>query len=289
MYKINKTTHHKMNTNTNCEKAICFYCDTKIECRDRCGLVPICDECEEDMNDYDDGCICKIDTNGDVIANIKCEAHNCCKLCSKSVKCEFNDMIWWCAVCEKENDKEEEATVDEMNAEYKSQFDAVIAEIARGVCSFENAVRVNKTQISVVTYGEKGIYYHLKAPQNKDGFYRYGSNFKEDYITKYYTHGNIFGETKFRVIDGVIEYDRTYYKGKDKQKYFATLWLRGVYDVRPSCGVEVFGMKATQTADGKYKYEGVSIKDLKEACKKNGIKGYSGKDKTDLVKILMKL
>ena len=55
-------------------------------------------------------------------------------------------------------------------------------------------------------------------------------------------------------------------------------------------GIEILGMKPNRTADGKYKYEGTSIKDLKEACKKNGIKGYSTcKDKCDLVKLLMKI
>jgi hypothetical protein len=53
-------------------------------------------------------------------------------------------------------------------------------------------------------------------------------------------------------------------------------------------GIEVLGMTPNRTTDGKYKYEGTSIKELKEACKKNGIKGYSKLDKCDLVKLLMK-
>lgn len=32
-------------------KQKCYYCDEETECRDRCGLVPICDDCEEDMTD----------------------------------------------------------------------------------------------------------------------------------------------------------------------------------------------------------------------------------------------
>lgn len=62
-------------------------------------------ECEEDMNVYDDGCICEKNVNGEIIANKNCEAHNCCRLCSKSKKCEFNGMIWWCVDCENENRK----------------------------------------------------------------------------------------------------------------------------------------------------------------------------------------
>lgn len=32
-------------------KTKCFYCDVETECRDRCGFVPICDTCEENMAD----------------------------------------------------------------------------------------------------------------------------------------------------------------------------------------------------------------------------------------------
>lgn len=55
-------------------------------------------------------------------------------------------------------------------------------------------------------------------------------------------------------------------------------------------GIEVLGMKPSiKTADGKFKYEGVSIKELKEACKINKIKGYSKEDKQGLVKLLMSI
>lgn len=54
------------------------------------------------------------------------------------------------------------------------------------------------------------------------------------------------------------------------------------------CGVEVLGMKPNKTKDGKYRYEGVSITDLKQACKTNDVKGYSSCDKLELVKLLMK-
>jgi len=54
------------------------------------------------------------------------------------------------------------------------------------------------------------------------------------------------------------------------------------------CGIEVFGLVPERTKDGKYAYQGTSIKDLKESCKKNGIKGVSKLDKCELVKVLMK-
>jgi len=53
-------------------------------------------------------------------------------------------------------------------------------------------------------------------------------------------------------------------------------------------GIEVLGMKPSEkTADGKFKYQGISIKDLKKHCKENGLKRFSSLDKVGLVKILM--
>ena len=54
-------------------------------------------------------------------------------------------------------------------------------------------------------------------------------------------------------------------------------------------GIEILGMKPRRTKDGKYKYHNISGQDLKDKCKKNGIKGYSKCDKTELVKLLMKV
>jgi hypothetical protein len=54
-------------------------------------------------------------------------------------------------------------------------------------------------------------------------------------------------------------------------------------------GIEILGMKPRRTKDGKYKYQNISAQDLKDKCKKNGIKGYSKSDKTELVKLLMKV
>ena len=62
------------------------------------GEIP--EEIDEDSDDdSDDGCICEEDkTNKD------CPSHNCCKICSQGKKCKFNDVIWWCADCEKETE-----------------------------------------------------------------------------------------------------------------------------------------------------------------------------------------
>tara|TARA_R110000737_G_scaffold74173_5_gene103183 strand:- start:1594 stop:2064 length:471 start_codon:yes stop_codon:yes gene_type:complete len=55
-------------------------------------------------------------------------------------------------------------------------------------------------------------------------------------------------------------------------------------------GIEILGMKpSNKTADGKFKYEGVSIKDLKQYCKNNGLKKYSKHDKIGLVQLLISI
>tara|TARA_Y100000114_G_C11692740_1_gene294420 strand:- start:89 stop:565 length:477 start_codon:yes stop_codon:yes gene_type:complete len=55
-------------------------------------------------------------------------------------------------------------------------------------------------------------------------------------------------------------------------------------------GIEVLGVKPShKTSDGKFKYEGLSIVDMRKMCKMNGVKGYSKADKLGLVKILMGL
>jgi hypothetical protein len=185
-----------------------------------------------------------------------------------------------------------------------SNYDAVIAEINAGVCSLDNAIRINKYILKVRTYNGSttGIpTYELRMVE------RFGccphDNILDGGKRNTYTVGNIFGETKLEVTpDGQIIYDKTYFKGKDKQKYFATRWFwrpehsgwtnSYLYAAKryTSVGVEILGMRGSHlTKDGKYKYEGVSIADLKEACKKNGIKGISGKDKHELVKLLMKV
>ena len=37
-------------------------------------------------------------------------------------------------------------------------------------------------------------------------------------------------------------------------------------------GIEILEMKPRRTKDGKYKYQNISAQDLKDRCKKNGIK-----------------
>ena len=49
-------------------------------------------------------------------------------------------------------------------------------------------------------------------------------------------------------------------------------------------------MKRKLTKDGKYQFDGgLSLIDLRNACKMNGIKGYSKCDKLEMVKLLLKV
>jgi len=52
-------------------------------------------------------------------------------------------------------------------------------------------------------------------------------------------------------------------------------------------GIEILGLKYTEN-DIKYKYQGISIKELKNICKINNIKGYTKMDKLSLIKALLK-
>ena len=54
-------------------------------------------------------------------------------------------------------------------------------------------------------------------------------------------------------------------------------------------GIEVLGMTASRTKDGKYTYKGLSNVELKDACKMNGIKVLSKYNKSELAKLLMKV
>ena len=61
-------------------------------------------------------------------------------------------------------------------------------------------------------------------------------------------------------------------------------------EIRNKNGIEILGMKpSVKTSDGKFKYKGISIKDLKAHCKNNGLKKYSSLDKLGMVKLLMTL
>jgi hypothetical protein len=84
------------------ELTIPIECEHKYEC-----------DCEFSDDEDEDDCICEEDANGETIANKDCPAHNCCKVCSQSKKCKFNDMAWLCADCQKDIDDEIDTYSDE--------------------------------------------------------------------------------------------------------------------------------------------------------------------------------
>ena len=68
----------------------------------------------------------------------------------------------------------------------------------------------------------------------------------------------------------------------DERQMFGIEWIR------ERNGIEIIGIKpSNQTCDGKFKYENISIKELKLKCKENGLKKYSSLSKIKLVKLLM--
>jgi len=79
---------------------------------------------------------------------------------------------------------------------------------------------------------------------------------------------------------------------KEKKLLYYTKEYRfkhAIYTIE-RCGVEVVGMRPHRTKDGKYAYDnGFTLKELKEKCKMNKIKGYSKMDKCEIVSELMKI
>jgi hypothetical protein len=90
-------------------------------------------------------------------------------------------------------------------------------------------------------------------------------------------------------LGGVSSMDKFLYGsfgGKNNTKPYKKMYS---FSREYKSGIEILGMKPRRTKDGKYKYHNISGQDLKDKCKKNGIKGYSKCDKTELVKLLMKV
>ena len=94
----------------------------------------------------------------------------------------------------------------------------------------------------------------------------------------YYVFSTIFGRYAFGGEDRKLQY---YTKGR---RFYEAIEKEG------RCGIEVLGMRPHRTKDGKYAYDnGFTLKELKEKCKMNKIKGYSKMDKCEIVSELMKI
>jgi len=88
----------------------------------------------------------------------------------------------------------------------------------------------------------------------------------------------VFGTYAFKDKEKKLQY---YTKGR---RFYEAIKMKG------SCGIEVVGMRPHRTKDGKYAYDnGFTLKELKEKCKMNKIKGYSKMDKCEIVSELMKI
>jgi hypothetical protein len=96
----------------------------------------------------------------------------------------------------------------------------------------------------------------------------------------YFSCGGVLLRRQFSCAFGTYEADK-------KEDKLVKQIQENNHFFREKCGIEVFGLVPERTKDGKYAYRGTSIKDLKESCKMNGIKGVSKMDKCELVKVLM--
>ncbi len=164
-------------------------------------------------------------------------------------------------------------------AEYKASFDLVVSELN----SLDN-----------LKYCEKQFKKRIFWEGNwvKDRFGRYsgglvGSSERDSRgkFERYFCYfDTIFGQCR-------IYEDKTMKRIGDR-KYIDSCdgWEKWKsYPSYHQRGIEILGMKPNRTKDGKYKYEGITITELKECCKKNGLKGYSGKDKIELIRLLIKM
>lgn len=109
---------------------------------------------------------------------------------------------------------------------------------------------------------------------------------RKGYLSKYYITFNGVCATSHRFIFNI------HYCVASEKDYNWTHFdsWRGLCFSKIKNGIEILGTKPSiKTADNKFKYEGISIKDLKKACKDNGIKKYSKFSKLELVTALLKI
>jgi hypothetical protein len=162
-----------------------------------------------------------------------------------------------------------------MSAEYKTIFDCVIAEINGGLFNAEMVMKLFRKNFIIKPNG------FIETNGKRFVYYCHSSRWETNECCLGFTLPTCFGEIGLAKNAVLVGYEEPCkrnwsYKYKCRNRY--------------RCGVEVLGMRPNRTKDGKYKYEGKSIKDLKNACKANGIKGYSScKEKVDIVKLLMKV
>jgi hypothetical protein len=166
--------------------------------------------------------------------------------------------------CEYDYYLEKAAVINQLNTDYNTIENA--NNIFNRVCVYDEKRKWMKTKYNWGGGGWSIIH---------ECFDERGTPLHDDRY--YYVFSTIFGRYAFGGEDRNLQY---YTKGR---RFNEAIEKEG------RCGIEVLGMKPKRTKDGKYTYEGFTIKELKERCKMNKIKGYSKMDKCELVSLLMKI
>jgi hypothetical protein len=161
--------------------------------------------------------------------------------------------------------KQVETTVDmpEVQTSYKNNYDKVIQHINNINYKDELIIHFNKY------YVIKNYFWECKT---KTGIV---SNHSSNYFRC------IFGEFWCsNLTSPIIDNGQVLYGLRREMCYYYCIC---------KTGIEVLGMKPQRTTDGKYRYDGISVIELRNSCKKNGLSKYSKLDKLELVKLLMSI
>ena len=103
----------------------------------------------------------------------------------------------------------------------------------------------------------------------------------------YYTYKNLFGTTKN--IDDCLIFRKMLVLNAIPMCDKSLRRTQNPFNFRLH-GIEIMGLKpSSDKYDNKIKYDTIKLQDLKQLCKKNGLKKYSTKGKVELVKMLLSI
>lgn len=163
--------------------------------------------------------------------------------------------------------------------DYYLEKAAVINQLNTDYNTIENAKKIFNR---VCYYDEKSMWLKNKYKFSHGGGWTTGFDCYDDRGKWIKEHFHLF-QTVFG----------TYaFKDRENKLLYYTKEYRFKHAIKNNgrCGIEVLGMKPYRTKDGKYAYDnGFTLKELKERCKMNKIKGYSKMDKCEIVSELMKI
>ena len=100
----------------------------------------------------------------------------------------------------------------------------------------------------------------------------------------YYTYKNLFGTTKN--IDDCFTFKKMFVLNPIPMCDKSLRRTQNPFKFRFH-GIEIMGLEPSDKSDNNIKYDTIRLQDLKQLCKKNGLKKYSTKGKSELVKMLM--